>query len=121
MGAEELFEAFGREAGLGGDVNGRFVHAMRSRKLDSEEEATEKEDDQPKNTRLGNPVLGKCKATAKGNHSGDKAEGQKDNHDEEQGKKKKKRSRKNKGSKGPDMDSFTRSRVRPPPMSVSRC
>jgi hypothetical protein len=57
-------------------------------KLDSEEEPTDKEDDQPKeNARVGNPVLGKRKATAKG---GDEAEGQKDSHGEEQGKKKKK-------------------------------
>jgi hypothetical protein len=59
-------------------------------KLDSEE-ATEKEDDQPKkDARVGNPVLGKRKATMKGNYSGDEAEGQKDSHGEEQGKKNKK-------------------------------
>jgi hypothetical protein len=57
-------------------------------KLDSEQEATDKEE----NARVGNPVLGKRKApaTAKGNHSGGEAEGQKDSDGEEQGKKKKK-------------------------------
>ena len=53
-------------------------------KLDSEEEATEKEDELPK--KKVTVLLGKRKATAKGNRGGDETEGQKD----EDGKKKKK-------------------------------